>query len=274
MLAAVAGLAALLAAIILGAGAVLPGLGPCGDLLRFVRPSSCTKLAVYEGQAVSALAVAPGETMIVALVGDSASSRTPIHLLEISPVDADLVSQTVLNEQSVGVRAIAVSPDGTKLAVSPRMRTIDIYDRKDYQLTATVEVLEPDYIGFDDMGRLLVAHRPRGGGLPDAEAISAFAVGSADPMPAGDFGNLLASGYGHVLNPDGVFAGHALNAAYPGAPVGVRIVPVDKLQSSGMFLPVEMQDDCTEPVVALAFSPSGTRFAASFYCNGRSRLQV
>lgn len=247
---------------------------PCEPAGRLLNGGSCTHLIRGD---VGGAAKLPNGNLLVAL-GDVEGERgNAVRLVEVPATGGAPLNETVLgpNAEKTQPLDLAVSPDGQQIALlqrfdnTPRMTQLSVHDHEGKVIAEDLGGGTAYYMGFDESGRLLRSPSALLGDVFDTSTAEAFDLSvSQVPQPVNrdDLASILTKGITLAYNPDGTMFAQALDHLHDTPFVGLRFGTVGLEERPGMLLGASIRSGCNYSFSDLAFSPDGTRIAATFDC--------
>ena len=240
--------------------------------------TACTALARFENSSVQELAMHPDGSLVavIAEAGFSSEGRVPTRPLEIVTLgvqDGTIRMRTAIKglPPKSAATALSVNQKGTQFALGLLFAPTRVYDLRSGEQQRQISFASIAGADFTDDGALIIdrGHRDQDG-LPRAGTVMAFDIASDPPrerpLQPGDTDELFLSGLDAVTSRDGRYL--ARNAPTPSSSDGVRI-QISRIDSPGRVertLTSRLSKRCSYPLTRMAFSPNGTRIAASFDC--------
>lgn len=248
-----------------GAGA----FGPCERLGGLLGGTACSRLALFEGESVEAI-LPRGEGLLLVTRAKGTEPARPQDLVRLDGEGQELERTPLAAlDPKPGVMSAALSPDGSRLALSALNEPVRVLDAASGALLATLPPHNAGTLRFVDDATLYIHRGEFPDGMPSATTVRAFSLAGPEPVeiapdPALAAG-LLDSGVSAAVSADGQLSVQQLAAPRDGT-AAVRLWGSEHPRQVNRLLSTRLAADCDYIMPLLAFSPDGSRLAVSFNC--------
>lgn len=233
--------------------------------------SYCEEVLAVEGRSLQAMALRPDGFLSLVSRGAGPDPQTPLSLMVVRPQSGVVMEESPLEalppDASPG--KMAIDATGARMALAG----LDFFVVTDLEGVLQRDMARglPEYMGFDEDGRLLVFQENVIQPIPGADQVLAFDVQSSTPPQEGvdEVGALFSQGLNRAISPDGRLVAQRIAGEGRGDVVAIRLALRDRPDAAGTLLSTGLGAGCSYHFIDLAFSLDGRYLAGTFDCPSR-----